>query len=779
MVNRLGKIRLGVATGIVLGALGQAPPALAHGTVAHLSAAQEKKLERVERRTLGPEHAAEHAESRRLAAKAQAAAEKHGRWLRSLQPAERRSVRSQERDAAKARVSRLRARAAQAGPPSDVGQWTTGPTNIPVMGINAATLPTGKVLLWAYPTNPNPAYNPAYKPGGIGSAPNNSLSAVWDPATGKTKVIPPPINPDTGERTNLWCSGISFLADGRVLATGGNLGYTPDWRGLQRAYIFNPWTETWSEVGKMHGGRWYPSQVLLADGRTLVLQGYDETGTQTMNSNVDVFDPATGQFSLLGRLGSAGAPPRTGSYYPHTFLMPSGRVLIAGQLRVDSWLFNHPGNDLSWTDIPHPAPFQDRQWGTAVLLPGGRAGSTRVMQLGGSWVDSPAGVASVKTTEVFDEANQGAGWHFTSSLNVGRGHANTVLLPDGSMVEVGGGKGTNPEQSNQYVVSGAERQVELWNPTTGQWRLGPPQVEARAYHSTAVLLPDGRVMSAGDDYDGTGGPGTGLSQDTLEIYSPPYLFHGSRPGIAWAPDAVRWNTTFGVASRDGNVTRAVLMAPSATTHATDMNQRMLNVPVTKRADGRGYNVVSPTGPTAAPPGVYMLFLLNDRGVPSVARWIKLDGNAPPPPDIPADIFTSPAARDTTPPKILSARMTRRRMITAPAKRRRGTTFVLRLSERARVSFRFQKARRGQKVRHRCVKPDPSRARRRSCTRYTSWGPYRRTAILKKGTSKVRFAGKLGRRWLPSGRWRARIVARDPAGNRSRTRTLHFKVLRLR
>lgn len=772
------KFGIALAAGVMLGSGGHAGVASAHGhPAAHLSAAQEKKLERVETRTLGPAHASEHAELRRLAAKAAARAAKRRATLRALPRAQQRRVRARERRLARARAGRVRAQAAQAGAPSDVGQWTTGPTNIPVMGINAATLPTGKVLFWAYPTNPNPAYNPAYQPGGIGSAPNNSLSAVWDPATGRTKVIPPPINPDTGERTNLWCSGISFLADGRVLATGGNLGYTPDWRGLQRAYIFDPQSETWSEVGRMRGGRWYPSQVLLPDGRTLVLQGYDETGTQTRNRDVEVFDPGTGQFSVIGQLGAPGAPP-VGEYYPHTFLMPSGRVLIAGQLRPDSWLLNRPGGDLSWTDIPHPRPtFQDRQWGTAVLMPGGAAGSTRVMQLGGSWLDSPAGVDAVKTTEVFDEANQGAGWQFTPSLNVGRGHANTVLLPDGSMVEVGGGKGINPERSNQYVVSGAERQVELWDPATGQWRLGPPQVEARAYHSTAVLLPDGRVVSAGDDYAGTGGPGTGLSQDTLEVYSPPYLFRGPRPGLVWTPGAVRWNTTFGVASGDADVKRAVLMAPSATTHASDFNQRSLDVRITKRADGRGYDVTSPTGPTAAPPGAYMLFLLNDRGVPSVARWIRLDGNAPPPPDIPADLRLGGA--DTTAPRILSARMTRRRLITAPAKRRRGSTFVLKLSERARVSFRFQKARRGKKVGRRCVKPTPSRAGRRSCTRYTNWGPYLRTKILKKGTSRVRFAGKLGRRRLPSGRWRTRIVARDPAGNRSRSRTLRFKVRRLR
>jgi galactose oxidase-like protein/glyoxal oxidase-like protein len=740
----------------------------AHDTGTLLSAPQERKLERVERQTLGPEHAAEHAELRRLAAK-------RVRWLRSLSPAARRRVKARERAKARAHSVAVHAAAALAGDPADVGRWTTGPTAIPVMGINAAVLPTGKVLFWAYPENPNPIYNPDFPD--IGDAPNNSLSAVWDPRTGQTKVIPPPINPDTGERTNLWCSGISFLANGEVLATGGNLGYTPDWKGLQRAYIFNPWTEKWREVGQMRHGRWYPSQVLLADGRTLVLQGYDETGTQTYNDEVEVFDPATGQFTLVGELNEAGTPPR-GNLYPHTFLMPSGRVLVAGPDRNQTYFFNNPGDDMAWTDIAHPFAdgFRDRQWGTAVLLPGSASGPTKVMTLGGSWLDRPpadGGVDAVNTTEVFDEANAAGGWQFTPSLNVGRGHANTVLLPDGSMVEVGGGKGTTQARDNQYVASGAEKQVELWNPTTGQWRLGPAQVETRAYHSTAVLLPDGRVVSAGDDYDGAGGPGTGLDNDTLEIYSPPYLYKGARPTVTSAPASVRWNTRFGVASPDADVTRAVLMAPAATTHATDMNQRMLNLPIAKRADGLGYDVTSPAGPTAAPPGVYMLFLLNARGVPSIARWVRLDPNAPPPPKLVAP--PAPPVVDSTAPEIVSARMTKQRVKTRGAKR--GTKFVVRTSEAARLAIRFQRARSGRKLDGRCAKASRHNRHRPRCTRYVGWGRTLRTGTDLHRTFRVKFSGTLRGRRLPVGRWRAVVAATDAAGNRSDPRRLRFSVIR--
>jgi hypothetical protein len=630
-----------VGVGAVALAIGLGP-AIAQGSTAtpapkHMT---EKQLRTYETQLLGPEHAAQHAELRTLAREAAAARAKHERWLKSLPPAQRKRQIAKEKAESKARVAKLRARAQKkAGPPRKVGKWTSKPKHIPVMAINTAMLPTGKVLFWSYPTNPNPAYNPAFVEGGIGSAPNEAISAVWDPKTGKSKIIPPPINPDTGHPANIWCSGISFLADGRVLATGGNLGYTPDWRGLQRAYIFDPWTEKWTEQGQMRHGRWYPTQVLLADGRTLVMQGYDETGTQTYNRDVEVFDPKTGQFTLLGELGVRNpdntlATPPVGGYYPHMFLMPSGRVLTAGPDRGDSWLFNNPGNDLTWTDIPHPRPAQDRVWGTAVLVPSNKGKSSQVMLLGGSWTErdttvNPAGPYAVKTTEVFDENNPAAGWKQAASLNIGRSHANTVLLPDGSMVEIGGGLGTNLAQNNQYVTQpGApERQVELRDPKTGKWRLGPAQVEIRAYHSTAVLLPDGRVLSAGDDYDGRPdathptGAQTGLNTDDREIYSPPYLFRGPRPKIKKAPKHIKWGKSFGVSSPTKGVRRAVLIAPGAATHATDQNQRYVRLKLRRKKGG--YSIRGPVDANAAPPGYYMLFLVNGRGVPSVAKWVRL------------------------------------------------------------------------------------------------------------------------------------------------------------
>ena len=165
------------------------------------------------------------------------------------------------------------------------------------------------------------------------------------------------------------------------------------------------------------------------------------------------------------------------------------------------------------------------------------------------------------------------------------------------------------------------------------------------------------MISAGDDYDGSGGPGTGLTRDTLEIYSPPYLFKGSRPTITGARPPSTRNTTFAVATPNANITRAVLIAPAATTHANDTNQRALQLPVHKRDERLG-TLTSPTGPTAAPPATTCSSCSTTNGVPSVAKFVKLTagGAAPskcviPPPDPPDDPPDPPDPPDDPKPPV--------------------------------------------------------------------------------------------------------------------------------
>src|SRR5207247_3082335 len=115
------------------------------------------------------------------------------------------------------------------------------------------------------------------------------------------------------------------------------------------------------------------------------------------------------------------------------------------------------------------------------------------------------------------------------------------------------------------------------DPGTHSWRLGPAEQQFRTYHSTALLLPDGRVWSAGDDGNPFQPDGERSTSDTAEIYSPPYLFAGRRPKIEHAPATLGYDATFQVRTKAGKEQQAVLIAPGATTHATDMSQRMVRL----------------------------------------------------------------------------------------------------------------------------------------------------------------------------------------------------------
>jgi Domain of unknown function (DUF1929) len=593
------RVRARDIAGALIAALALAtPPAVANDEATGGSEVSEQELRELETEMLGPEHAAEHALQRALARE------------RSAAPSSTSAV---------AVAAEEHARAAAAGPPEQVGRWSA-PFSIPIFGIHAVMLPTGKVMWWSYPD----PFGPDRR--------NTAQAWLWDLRSGSFKRIDPPLwlDPADGQLkpANIWCSGNSLLADGRVLVAGGNLDYAlgpGSAAGLNKVYTFDPFTESWTEQPDMPHGRWYPTQVLQPDGRTVIMSGLDESGADVAQTNKDVelFTPSAGRngrgtVTRLAIRGPGGPPD--GGLYPHTFLMPSGRTLVAGPYPSDSWLFDRigPANAFLWADLPDLA--QPRYWGTAVLAPGGPRGSGRVSLIGGSPYAPPFPdpiPGPLPTTETLDERT--LRWGAGPSMNIGRSHHNTVLLPDGSMVTVGGGYGTRPPDS-LWAFDPPQQQIEIYDPKTASWRLGPAQAEGRAYHSTAILLPDGRVVSAGDEMNG------GLDRDTAEIYEPPYLFRkGSRPRIRRAPRKTTWKDKFGIKTASKNVKRAVLMAPSATTHANDMNQRHVELKVLDRVQGAGIDVKAPRNRAVAPPGFYMLFLLNRRGEPSIARWVRLVG----------------------------------------------------------------------------------------------------------------------------------------------------------
>jgi Domain of unknown function (DUF1929)/Galactose oxidase, central domain len=236
-----------------------------------------------------------------------------------------------------------------------------------------------------------------------------------------------------------------------------------------------------------------------------------------------------------------------------------------------------------------------------LMLPGGPGGSTRVMMLGGL---SPAGPA-LSATQFFDYAKPRAGWSLGRRMPTRRAHMNVVQVPDGSAYVVGGNSFGGREQPTQQTMH--------YDPATGKWTNLAVQMPRRTYHSTALLLPDGRIMSAGDNAASGG-------LQLIDFYSPPYLFRGPRPRIASAPRQVAYGQQFRIRTAGPTASRAVLMAPGATTHANEMNARHVSLAV--KPTRRGFVAKAPRA-NVAPGGYYMLFVLRPNGVPSVARWIHV------------------------------------------------------------------------------------------------------------------------------------------------------------
>ncbi len=523
---------------------------------------------------------------------------------------------------------------------TDVGEWSAL-KSVPSLAIHSVVLPTGKVL-WFSRTPDN----------------DGGAAHVYDPVGETSTPVPPPLVEHGNGQTlpaNIWCGGQAQLPDGRVLVAGGNLAYPAGdkdprhgngYKGAAWIYIFDPFTETWERLEKPDGqpwdmvhGRWYPTLTTLSDGRVLIVGGWDERGYQNDVREVEVFTPRATPGGR-DRLDTVGSLPGYVNIYPHMFLLPKttlagrgagDRVLLAGPGRSDAFLLHT--EDWSWHRLAN-RPSRSRFWGTAVMEPGGPEGPARVTpdrRRRRRGVPNPEPKPSAPeptaTSEFLDLNDPGWAdqddpspvWQDGPSLDHARAHFNTVLLPDGSKLSSGGGRGQAADGS---LYGGRVFEAELYDPAAGDWRPAGKEDDERTYHSTAVLLPDGRVLSAGDDRPDH----LPVGGRTAQLYSPPYLAQEGRPVVTDAPRAVPYGARVPISvSGPSAVAKVVLMRPGATTHAVDMEQR--SVELARRGED-GVVLTSPPDPSVAPPGWYMLFALDARGVPSVARWIQLDPNAP-------------------------------------------------------------------------------------------------------------------------------------------------------
>lgn len=450
-------------------------------------------------------------------------------------------------------------------PPAEVGRWNA-PQPWPVIAIHAALLPSGEVLSYSYPDD-------AVSGGG-------SPASLFDPRTGLHQSVP--------VDTDIFCSGLSFLADGKLYTTGGN-DDACNFQGRTVTHTFDPFARAWTRLADMSVGRWYPTNVTLGDGKVLIFSGLDLSCEIT--PVVELYTPGLG-LTVVPE-GERGLP-----LYPRLHLLESGEIAHVGP-RQGTWLFDPQARTWRWV-----TPMSRHRWdGFSLLVPGE---SDEVMSCGGSQAD----VVSA-TCERLRLDEPVPTWRATAPMHHARSHANAVILPDRSVLVIGGG------QRDLYgdPVLNAER----YDPEAETWTLLPAQAHGRMYHSTALLLPDGRVLTAGQDYD--------ESYRWGEIYEPPYLFRGARPVLAAAPTMIRYGRSFTIDTpQAGAIAAVALLAPSTVTHSVDNSQRYVGLAFETIGTGQ-LRATAPDHPDAAPPGYYMLFLVDGDGVPSEATFVQLtDGH---------------------------------------------------------------------------------------------------------------------------------------------------------
>ena len=514
---------------------------------------------------------------------------------------------------------------------SDVFDW-------PIVAVHMVQLHTGEILIWS---NKDASEEPQVLD------PTGDCFEAADCFTEKPNPV------------NIFCGGHTHLDDGTIVVNGGHVQNDV---GEAETFLFEYDQETgdwnWTPVGEIENtdfARWYPTLTTLPDGKVLNVSGSEKRcnggpdhGELCMDdadcaaadcathliAPPELFDPATRTWRQLSITESV-------EYYPFNFVDLNGDVFFAG---ADS---GAGGSDI--------APTQSATFGvdTEDVIPGAlstTAGGSAVMYEPGRILKSGGtngGGDAIADVEIID-LNGAAVWAATGPMIPRRRH-NLTVLPGGSVLVTGGTLRANREFEIERTCGGADdeaaacandddcpaeapcevhpmgaqlwvAEAQIWDPQTGDWTVMASSQVPRMYHSTAILLPDGRVLSAGG---GRGGRAVHHYRNA-EIFSPPYLFTGTpRPVITQAPEIIYYGQDFEVQSPEAaDVDRVSLIRLAAVTHSFDQNRRF--VPLTFNQSGDvGLEIDAPAGPNVAPPGYYMLFLLSTAGVPSVARFVRL------------------------------------------------------------------------------------------------------------------------------------------------------------
>jgi hypothetical protein len=462
--------------------------------------------------------------------------------------------------------------------------------------------PDGKILLLAGSGNSSEVFEAG-----------TFKSYIWEPFSGALDELPRcPAGTEGGHCTpgDMFCAGHMLMSNGEAVAAGGTAGYKTDtepWKGSKALYTFDFKTEEFTQQQDMFDGRWYPSVINTRGGYALIVGGFDGGGANSATSEVYVpwdqnYDPRPGN--------------REFPLYPHIFLTANAKYFFTGE----GWIkpaedvegtqgFFHPGfwqpfggnKYTKVNDLSHPT---QRGFGTSCWL--GSIRRQKIMVMGGGW---PA----TSTTSVIDlDSSSSPKFSSGPSLGAAKAYVSCVQLPDGSVLELGGGSANKIENASHEVSL-------LKSATSKSWTsMNPlPDDENRLYHSMAFLADDGSVISLSSNPKGE------ARSDTAVRFEPPYLFKkdgsgqlADRPTVSGVPATIGYGQTYPI-NVSSDVTRVVMMTAPSPTHGFDANQR--EVPLEYSNGKITINATS----SLAPRGYYRLFAINDSGAVSIAKWTRL------------------------------------------------------------------------------------------------------------------------------------------------------------
>jgi Domain of unknown function (DUF1929) len=463
-------------------------------------------------------------------------------------------------------------------------------------GANAYHLimgPNGKILLIAGSGNSSDVFDAG-----------TFKSYIWQPATGDLHELPRCKTGETSDCTpaDMFCAGHMLLSTGDAIAAGGTAGYrtsSSPWKGLDSLYTFDFDSKTFVKQDKMSDGRWYPSVINTRGGYALIVGGFNDKGKNSSSS--DVWNPYDNKYD-----------PKPGDrefpLYPHIFLTANAKYFFTGE----GWIqpaedaegsqdhftpgFWQPFNGNKFTKVNSLTKPTQRGFGSACWL--GSIRRQKLMVMGGGW---PA----TSTTNVIDLDSSSPKFKSGPSLRAAKAYLNCVQLPDGSVLEVGGGSANKIANASQEVSL-------LKSATSTSWTaMNPlPDGQHRLYHSMAFLADDGSVISLSSNPKGQ------ARSDTVLRFEPPYMFKGNRPTLSGVEKEITYGQTYSI-DVSSDVTKVIMMSPASPTHGFDANQR--EIPL-QYADGK---ITINATTSLAPRGYYRLFAINSKGAVSTAKWTHL------------------------------------------------------------------------------------------------------------------------------------------------------------